>query len=182
MKRTLAGVLCLVGIALGLYLVRVDVVEAQSAGSAVILDKQGVQPPVTTVDGSAVTLFSYGLPGGTLGPTDEIWVQTAFKHTTGSTSTTYAFAFGSASVSVNTSTKSGTSAWDVHVSNNGATNAQILYQPPGSNANAFLGPGVGATSAIDTTQNVTFAITAKAASNTDKITPEYFAVYLIRHE
>ena len=32
-------------------------------------------------------------------------------------------------------------------------------------------------SAIDTTQNVTIAITAKAASNTDKITPEYFAVY-----
>jgi len=182
MKRTLARGLCLVGIAFGLYLVRVDVVEAQGASSGVILDKQGVQPPVTTVDGSAVTLFSYVLPGGTLGPTDEIWVQTAFKHTTGTTSTTYAFAFGSASVSVNTSTKSGTSAWDVHVSNNGATNAQILYQPPGSNANAFLGPGVGATSAIDTTQNVTVAITAKAASNTDKITPEYFAVYLIRHE
>lgn len=181
MKRTLPRVLCLMGIAFGLYLVRVNVVEAQGAADAVILDKQSVQPPVTTVNGSAVTLFSYVLPGGTLGPTDEIWVQTAFKHTTGKTSTTYAFAFGSASMSVNTSAGSGTSAWDVHVSNNGVTNAQILYQPPGSNANVFLGPGVGATSAIDTTQNVTIAITAKAASNTDKITPEYFAVYLIRH-
>jgi len=169
------------GIAFGLYLVQVNVVEAQGVADSVILDKQGVQPPVTTVSGTAVTLFSYVLPGGALGPTDEIWVQTAFKHTTGKTSTTYAFAFGSASVSVNTSAGSGTSAWDVHVSNNGVTNAQILYQPPGSNANVFLGPGVGATSAIDTTQNVTIAITAKAASNTDKITPEYFAVYLIRH-
>jgi hypothetical protein len=82
---------------------------------------------------------------------------------------------------VNTSAGTGTSSWDVHVSNNNATNSQIWFQPAGSNANAFLGPGVGATSAIDTTQNVTIAITAKAASNTDKITPEYFAVYLIQH-
>ena len=148
---------------------------------ATILFKQTVQPPVTTVNGSAVTLFSFVLPGNTLGPTDEVWIQTAFKHTTGSTSTAYSFAFGSTSVVVNTSAGSGTSSWDVHVSNNGATNAQIWFQPAGANANAFLGPGVGATSAIDTTNNVTIAITAKAASNTDKITPEYFAVYLIKH-
>jgi hypothetical protein len=147
----------------------------------IILSKQGTLPPVTTVNGSAVTLFSYTLPGGSLGATDEIWVQTAFKHTTGSTSTAYSFAFGATSAVVNTSAGAGTSGWDVHVSNNGATNSQIWYQPPGSNANVFLGPGVGATSATDTSQNVTIAITAKAASNTDKITPEYFAVYLIRH-
>src|SRR5215472_12896179 len=57
MKRTLAGALCLMGIAFGLYLVRVDVVEAQGLATGVILDKQGVQPPVTTVEGSAVTCF-----------------------------------------------------------------------------------------------------------------------------
>lgn len=148
---------------------------------ATILFKQGVQSPVTTVNGVAVTLFSFVLPGNTLGVTDEIWIQTAFKHTTGSTSTAYSFAFGSHSVVVNTSTGAGTSAWDVHVSNNNATSAQIWFQPPGANANSFLGPGVGATSSIDTTQNVTIAVTAKAASNTDKITPEYFAVYLIQH-
>jgi hypothetical protein len=149
--------------------------------TGVILFKQGVQPPVTTVSGVPVTLFSFVLVGGTLGANDEVWVQTAFKHTTGSTSTAYSFAFGATSVVVNTSAGAGTSGWDVHVGNNGATNSQIWYQPPGSNANAFLGPGVGATSAIDTTKNVTIAITAKAASNTDKITPEYFVVYLIRH-
>jgi hypothetical protein len=148
---------------------------------ATLLFKQGVLSPITTVNGVAVTLFSFVLPGGTLGTNDEVWIQTAFKHTTGSTSTAYNFAFGSHSVVVNTSAGSGTSAWDVHVGNNNATNAQIWFQPPGANANAFLGPGVGATSAIDTTQNVTIAITAKAASNTDKITPEYFAVYLITH-
>ena len=148
---------------------------------ATILFKQGVQSPVTTVSGVAVTLFSFVLPGNTLGASDEVWIQTAFKHTTGSTSTAYSFAFGSASVVVNTSAGSGTSSWDVHVSNNGATNSQIWFQPAGANANAFLGPGVGATSAIDTTKNVTIAITAKAASNIDKITPEYFAVYLIQH-
>jgi len=152
-----------------------------ATASCIILNKQSVLPPVTTVSGSPVTLFSFVLLGGTLGASDEIWVQTAFKHTTGTTSTVYSFAFGATSVVVNTSAGVGTSAWDVHVSNNGATNSQILYQPPGSNANVFLGPGVGATSAIDTTKNVTIAITAKAASNTDKITPEYFAVYLIRH-
>ncbi len=152
-----------------------------AAASCIILDKLGVQAPVTTVSGSPVTLFSYVLPAATLGASDEIWVQTAFKHTSGSTSTAYSFAFGATSVTVNTSAGAGTSAWDVHVSNNGATNSQIWYQPPGSNANVFLGPGVGATSAIDTTKNVTIAVTAKAASNTDKITPEYFAVYLIRH-
>lgn len=148
---------------------------------ATILFKQGVQPPVTTVSGVAVTLFSFVLPGGTLGASDEVWIQTAFKHTTGTTSTAYSFAFGSASVVVNTSAGSGTSSWDVHVSNSGATNSQIWFQPAGANANAFLGPGVGATSTIDTTKNVTIAITAKAASNSDKITPEYFAVYLIQH-
>jgi hypothetical protein len=152
-----------------------------ATASIIILSKQGTLPPVTTVNGSPVTLFSYTLPGGSLGATDEIWVQTAFKHTTGSTSTAYSFAFGPTSVVVNTSAGAGTSGWDVHVSNFGATNSQIWYQPPGSNANVFLGPGAGATSAVDTTQNVTIAITAKAASNTDKITPEYFAVYLIRH-
>ena len=149
--------------------------------TGVILTKLGVQPPVPTVNGTAVTLFSFVLPAGTLGANDEVWVQTAFKHTTGSTSTAYSFAFGSASVVVNTSAGAGTSSWDVHVGNNGTTNAQIWFQPAGSNANAFLGPGVGATSAIDTTKNVTIAVTAKAASNTDKITPEYFVVYLIRH-
>jgi hypothetical protein len=148
---------------------------------ATILFKLGVQSPVTTVNNTPVTLFSFVLPGGTLGPTDEVWIQTSFKHTTGTTSTAYSFAFGSHSVVVNTSAGTGTSSWDVHVSNNNATNSQIWFQPAGSNANAFLGPGVGATSAIDTTQNVTIAITAKAASNTDKITPEYFAVYLIQH-
>jgi hypothetical protein len=152
-----------------------------ATASIVILSKQGVQPPVTTVNGTAVTLFSFTLAGGSLGASDEIWVQTAFKHTTGSASTAYAFAFGATSATVNTSSGAGTSAWDVHVSNNGATNSQIWYQPPGSNANVFLGPGVGATSSIDTTKNVTIAITAKAASNTDQITPEYFAIYLIRH-
>lgn len=149
--------------------------------TGVILTKLGVQPPVTTVNGSAVTLFSFVLTGGTLGASDEVWIQTAFKHTTGSTSTAYSFAFGASSVVVNTSAGAGTSAWDVHVGNNGATNSQIWFQPPGSNANVFLGPGVGATSAVDTTKNVTIAVTAKAASNTDKITPEYFVVYLIRH-
>ena len=148
---------------------------------ATILFKQGVQAPVTTVNGTPVTLFSFVLPGERSAQADEVWIQTAFKHTTGSTSTAYSFAFGSASVVVNTSAGSGTSSWDVHVGNNGATNAQIWFQPAGANANAFLGPGVGATSAIDTTQNVTIAVTAKAASNTDKITPEYFAVYLITH-
>jgi hypothetical protein len=148
---------------------------------ATILFKQSVQPPVTTVNGTPVTLFSFVLPANTLGSTDEVWIQTAFKHTTGSTSTAYSFAFGGTSVVVNTSAGAGTSSWDVHVSNNNATNSQIWFQPAGANANAFLGPGVGATSAIDTTKNVTIAITAKAASNTDKITPEYFAVYLIRH-
>ena len=152
-----------------------------AAASCIVLNKQGVLPPVTTVSGSAVTLFSYVLPGGSLGPSDEIWVQTAFKHTTGNTSNAYNFVFGGTSATVNTSAGAGTSGWDVHVSNNGATNSQIWYQPPGSNANIFLGPGVGATSAIDTTKNVTIAITAKTASNTDQITPEYFAVYLIRH-
>jgi hypothetical protein len=152
-----------------------------AGASCIVLDKQGTLPPVTTVNGSAVTLFSFVLAAGTLGASDEIWIQTAFKHTTGSTSTVYSFAFGAASVVVNTSAGAGTSGWDVHVSNNGATNSQVWYQPPGSNANVFLGPGVGATSAVDTTKNVTIAITAKAASNTDKITPEYFAVYLIRH-
>jgi hypothetical protein len=155
--------------------------SSMATASGIILDKQGALPPVTTVNGTPVTLFSYILPGGTLGATDEIWVQTAFKHTTGSASTAYNFAFGATSGTVNTSTGAGTSAWDVHVSNNGATDVQIWYQPAGSNGNAFLGPGVGGTSAIDTTQDVTIAITAKAASNTNKITPEYFAVYLIRH-
>ena len=83
-----------------------------ASGSCVVLDKQAAQPPVTTVNGTAVTLFSYLLLGGTLRATDEIWVQTAFKHITGNTSTTYAFAFGSASLEVNTPSGSGTS--DVH--------------------------------------------------------------------
>jgi hypothetical protein len=146
-----------------------------------LLTKQGVQSAVTTVSGVDTTLFTFTLPGGTLGPNDEIWVQTSFKITSNAVSTAFKIAFGATSGTVNTTSATGTSAWDCHIGNNGSTSSQVWYQPPGSNGNAFLGPGVGATSAIDTSSDVVVKITANAASNTETITPEYFAVYLIRH-
>jgi len=49
-----------------------------AAASCIILNKQTVPPPVTTVNGTAVTLFSFVLPANTLGASDEVWIQTAF--------------------------------------------------------------------------------------------------------
>jgi hypothetical protein len=141
-----------------------------------ILNNQYSSTPVTGT-GAAVVLFTYTLPGNTLGAGGGIRVITTGSHSTGSASVTYTFKFGGTTVSTIAATTTGANGYRYE--------CIILNKPAVTNAQSAINQGIYAatpasgqqqlTAAIDTTADTTVVFDFNVAA-TDAVTPLAFLV------
>jgi hypothetical protein len=149
---------------------------ANSGNKVTLLNAQGPAGAVTGT-GSAVTLYTYTLPGGVMGVGKGIRISWAASHTTGTASVTYAVTYGGQTLLTNANANTGQGATVIMVFNIGATNSQRGFPVSalghqGNNA-ALVSTSVDST--VNQVINMTFS-----AANTEQITPEMFVVELIQ--
>ena len=150
---------------------------ASNANSITLLNYQSAIAPITGT-GALATMYSYTLPGATMGAGKGIRFTMMVNHTTGSTNTQYRLNVGAANLSFS-ATGTSITAIALFMNNIGVTNAQQFLQFPAFAASAVLASSQGATtSAIDSTANIAITWQFNVA-NTDAVTPQMFMVELI---
>lgn len=145
-----------------------------SSGST-LLNSQG---PLTAVTGTGAvaTLYTFSIPGGTMGTATCIRAHAEFQHTTGSASITYTWNYAGTTSTSSGSAGLGAGQDSVTICNTGATNAQVIsfHQLMFVGNTVVQGTAV-TTSAIDTTTSQTLSFQFTVAA-TDAVTPKLWMV------
>lgn len=140
-----------------------------------LLTSQGPAGAVTGT-GAAATLYSYSIPGGTMGTATCIRARAEFQHTGGTASLTYTWNFAGTTSTSSGSAGLGSGQDVITICNTGATNAQVIsFHELMFIGNTIVQGTSVTTSAIDTTsaQTLSFQFTVAA---TDAVTPKLWMV------
>lgn len=148
-------------------------------GARPYLNYQGTQSNVLG-DG---TLFTYTLPGNTMGATGCVSVTWNLASITKSGSAVFNLSFGGTVTTFKPQPATGLNyIGKFLICNTGATNSQavLLEGPIYSGASSFpegFGPGVSITYSADTTVNQVIALTVSGSTGGNSVGPGYFIVY-----
>jgi hypothetical protein len=139
----------------------------------------GILTPVLST-GSAVTLYSYTLPGGTLTATGCVNVEMWGHHSTGTTTTSLAIAISGASVTGSEGTSASEAVLVAQYCNFGSTGAggQVIYRKPSSYISGAIPAPAATTASQASTGNLTITGTFTTSGVLDYWTPDGFFVYL----
>ncbi|HET9406080.1 MAG TPA: collagen-like protein [Candidatus Sulfotelmatobacter sp.] len=142
------------------------------------LSVQGPGAPVTTVVGSDVVLYQATLPANTMTTYSVLRIYVGYRHSSGTSGITYKLKIGNAVLTLNNNATGTASAYqEILLANMGSMKSQVYFRGP---AFAVSGGALGAVSgtlSADTTVDQSIQLTALASvSNTDQVTPNFFAV------
>jgi hypothetical protein len=141
-----------------------------------LINTSGPQSPVVGT-GAAANLYSFSIPGGTMGLNTAIRVTAGWIHSTGSASVSYMWSYNGSGTGFSTfasvSAAQGTS--QILICNNASLSSQFIM----ANINTFIGASVFAPAATTRSANTAGAITVAltfTVAATDQVTPNYWMV------
>lgn len=145
-------------------------------GGSVIL-AQSAAPVSHTGDTAEATLASVTIPAGSIGANGQIEVITLWSTTNSANTKTLRVKLGATAFMAAAATTTLTEQTYTRIANRGAANSQVGYNS--ANISGFGSTtGAATTGAIDTTADVTLAITGQLALATETLTLESYIVKL----
>jgi hypothetical protein len=148
-----------------------------SWGSGVRLLAQSGAPSVVGSTTSEVVLASFTLPANTMGPNDAIRITTAWAFTNSANNKNLKVKFGGTTYTSLTATTAYSASLLTLVANRNATNSQVSGR---SNFGVDgASGGTLASSAVDTTVNVTVQITGQKDLASESLTLHYYSIELL---
>lgn len=149
-----------------------------SANTVTLLNSQG---PVTAITGNGAdqNLYTYSIPGNTIGASKGFRVKFAFQKTAGSASTTYRLKLGSTTLFTWVSNFAGLTTGTLLVMNaTGVQNAQwFMGQVLEGTAIVTNQQGVSAVESLATTDAISLTFNV---ANTDQVTPKMWVVEIVQ--
>jgi len=139
---------------------------------------QGVGTAVTgTTD--QTTLVSYSMPGGTMGANDQIVVETIWSYTNSVNDKTLRVVFGGTTFQGVLATTTAAARLTTVIANDNNTAVQNGFTAS-NNVGFGIASGASPTGTVDTTQDVTIAITGQLESSAESIDLVAYRIVLNR--